>query len=410
MPITTLLFDLDDTLLGNDINQFIQPYLTSFAEHMSLVTPPQNFLSGLLAGTQEMMANRDPRRTLQQRFAEQFYPKANAPASTLNLRIDSFYSEQFGRLRSETRLIPAARDAVQWALNSGLQVVVATNALFPRTAILQRLAWAGVSADEFPFALITTYEFMHFAKPLPEYYAETLAWLDRRPEEALMIGDDWSQDIVPAHQAGLRTFWVAADSAQAPANTAHPLGQGSLAQFLSWAKESLSAIEPLPASPRSVRAGQAGVLAVIVESVRGLPQVDWGRRPSPESWSLTEIMCHLRDGEVEVNLPRVKRILEEENPFLSAAAIDGWARERNYQTQSGPEALEAFVAAREEKLAILDRLSPDDWKRPARHAVFGPTTLQELVTFINEHDRLHLRQIRENVGKSQIPKSQTPML
>lgn len=410
MPLTTLLFDLDDTLLGNDINQFIQPYMARFAEHMSLVTPPQNFLSGLLAGTREMMDNHDPRRTLQQRFAEQFYPLANAPAATLDPQIETFYTEKFKGLRSETWVIPAAREAVQWALSSGLQVAVATNALFPRTAILQRLEWAGVSAIEFPYALITTYEFMHFAKPRPEYFAETLAWLDRRPEEAMMVGNDWSQDIAPAHEAGLRTFWIAPNTAQPPANTAHPTGQGSLAQFLSWAKETLNSIEPLPATPRSMRATQVGALAVILGSARGLPEADWGWRPTPESWSLTEIACHLRDGEIEVNLPRVKRILEEDNPFISAVALDEWAAERHYQSQSGPEALEAFANAREEKLALLDGLSPDDWKRPARHAVFGPTTLQELVTFTNEHDRLHLRQMRGNLGQGPNPDSQPPML
>ena len=410
MPLTTLLFDLDDTLLGNDINQFIQPYMTRFAEHMTPVTPPQKFLSGFMTGTREMIDNRDPRRTLQQRFAEQFYPIASAPAAALDPYIETFYAEKFGNLQNETRIIPAARETVGWAFDSKLQVAVATNALFPRTAILQRLDWAGVSAAEFPYALITTFEFMHFAKPRPEYYAETLAWLDCRPEEAMMIGNDWSQDIAPAHEAGLRSFWVAADLVAPPANTAHPVGRGSLAQFLSWAKVNLNSVEPLPATPRSVRAAQAGALAVIIESIRGLSEAEWVRRPSPKSWSLAEIVCHLRDGEIEVNLPRLKRILEEDNPFISAVALDEWAQERNYQSQSGPEALETFVKAREEKLAILDGHSPEAWKRPARHAVFGPTTLQELVAFTNEHDRLHLRQIRENLNKSQNPKPQSPML
>src|SRR5574341_812870 len=48
------------------------------------------------------------------------------------------------------------------------------------------------------------------------------------------------------------------------------------------------------------------------------------------------------------------------------------------------------------RLALLDGLSPADWQRPARHAVFGPTTLQELLAItIIEHDRLHLRQLKE---------------
>ena len=39
----------------------------------------------------------------------------------------------------------------------------------------------------------------------------------------------------------------------------------------------------------------------------------------------------------------------------------------------------------------------DEWKRKARHAIFGPTDLQELVKFMVEHDKLHIRQIRSTI-------------
>jgi len=400
MAINTLLFDLDDTLLGNDIEKFIVPYLQRLAAHLSPFVSPEQFAAGLMTGTQRMMTNDDPRRTLEETFAEQFYPALNISPETLGPHINSFYAEHFGSLRSGATALPAARELMRWAFDSGLKVVIATNALFPRTAILQRLAWAGVSADEFPYALITSFEFMHFAKPDPKYYAEALTWLDRRPEETLMIGNDWYQDIAPASAMGINTFWIAPADLAPPANTARPVGQGDLAQFLAWArdKKGLKDVEPLPVTSRSARAQQTGTLAVMQEIARGLNQVDWQRRPAPEAWSVTEIVCHLRDVELEVNLPRLRRVLEESNPFISAIDSDVWATERDYQAQPGPAALAAFVTARRETLAWLNGRSDADWERPARHAIFGPTTLQELVSFTNEHDRLHLRQMRENLG------------
>ncbi|MBI3242316.1 MAG: DinB family protein [Chloroflexi bacterium] len=400
MSINTLLFDLDDTLLGNNTEKFIIPYLQRFAAHLAPVVSPEAFTAGLMIGTQKMVANDDPRRTLAQTFAEQFYPAVNLSPETLHPYIASFYAERFGSLRRETTAIPAAKELMRWAFSSGLKVAIATNALFPRTAILQRLAWAGVSADEFPYALVTSYEFMHFAKPSPEYYAETLTWLDRRPEETLMIGNDWHQDIAPAHAMGINTFWVAPADSAPPANSAHPVGQGDIAQFLAWARErdGLENVEPLPPTPRSARAQQAGTLAVMMELVRPLSQADWQSRPTPDSWSLAEIVCHLRDVEIEVNLPRLKRVLEEANPFISAIDSDIWAAERDYQSQPGPAALQVFAEARRETLALLDHLTDADWGRPARHAIFGPTTLCELVRFTNEHDRLHLRQMRGNLS------------
>jgi len=42
---------------------------------------------------------------------------------------------------------------------------------------------------------------------------------------------------------------------------------------------------------------------------------------------------------------------------------------------------------------LLANLSPGDWKRTARHSIFGPTHLQELVSFIASHDRSHIQQV-----------------
>jgi len=47
-------------------------------------------------------------------------------------------------------------------------------------------------------------------------------------------------------------------------------------------------------------------------------------------------------------------------------------------------------------LALMDGLQAE-WDRPARHAIFGPTSLQELVGFMAEHDRLHVRQAFEAI-------------
>jgi FMN phosphatase YigB (HAD superfamily) len=402
MPITTLFFDLDDTLLGNDIEKFIPPYFRSFAAHVSGVVDPQLFIKRVLAGTEAMIANTDPRRTLEQVFYDTFYPGLGVTADQLAPYIDSYYAEQFAGLQNETSPIPAAREAVQWALESGLRVVVATNALFPRSAILQRLAWAGVSADDFNYSLITTIEFMHFAKPQPEYFAEVLALTESRPEEVLMVGNDWLQDITPASEMGIHTFWIAPPNSPLPANHARPVGAGPLADFLNWARTpgNLQSLTPLPASPRGVRAHQAASLAAFVESTRRLPAEAWQQRPREGEWSPTEIACHLRDVELEVNLPRLRKVLAESNPFISAVESDPWALARDYQSQSGPAALADFADARREKIALLDGLSLDQWQRPARHAIFGPTTLQELVALTVEHDRVHLKQIKENLRLS----------
>lgn len=105
-------------------------------------------------------------------------------------------------------------------------------------------------------------------------------------------------------------------------------------------------------------------------------------------------MCHLRDVDQEVNLPRMHSVIEADDPFISAADTDPWAVERDYQSQSGPEALKEFMRVREELHRFLAEQPETIWGRTARHAIFGPTHLAEMVGWILDHDRIHLEQLR----------------
>ena len=72
---------------------------------------------------------------------------------------------------------------------------------------------------------------------------------------------------------------------------------------------------------------------------------------------------------------------------------DPWASERQYINQDGHSAFEEFIQARLELLELLSNLNQDDWIKPARHAIFGPTQLKELVDINASHDRMHIQQV-----------------
>ena len=56
------------------------------------------------------------------------------------------------------------------------------------------------------FAAYTTYEDCHFCKPNPKYYQELLEKLQLKPEECVMVGNDFDEDIVPTEGLGMKTF------------------------------------------------------------------------------------------------------------------------------------------------------------------------------------------------------------
>ncbi|MEJ2753088.1 MAG: hypothetical protein P8169_10515, partial [Chloroflexota bacterium] len=76
------------------------------------------------------------------------------------------------------------------------------------------------------------------------------------------------------------------------------------------------------------------------------PEIDWHWRPDESSWSLTEVMCHLRDVEREVHLARYLAVLSRDNPFLSGVTSDEWAAARAYYEQDGREAAVSFLELR----------------------------------------------------------------
>jgi len=234
--LKAILFDLDDTLLGNAMDTFILAYFQALTQHVARLIPPERLISELLRATRAMEANDGNGPTNEEMFAAAFYPALGYEPAALRPIFDQFYAEEFPKLRSLTQRLPEARPLVAWAFERGLQVAIATNPLFPRSPIEQRLEWAGVPVNEFEYALVTTYEDMHATKAHPAYYREILARLGREPEECLMVGDDWKRDIVPAVAVGIPGYWVTASSATPPpleggTRGGELVGQGTLADL-----------------------------------------------------------------------------------------------------------------------------------------------------------------------------------
>jgi FMN phosphatase YigB (HAD superfamily) len=228
--LRAVLFDLDDTLLGNSMDTFLPAYFQALTRYLDHLIPPERLIAQLMYATEAMDANHNRHATNEEAFASAFYPALKPDRSTLERLFRNFYAEEFPKLQSLTRRRPEARSLVEWALERGLQVAVATNPLFPRVAVEQRLAWAGVSVDHFSYALVTTYENMHATKSHPAYYREILSRLRRRPDECLMVGDSWEMDVLQASSVGLQVYWVADEDKQ-PSQDVALAGRGSLGEL-----------------------------------------------------------------------------------------------------------------------------------------------------------------------------------
>lgn len=388
--INTLLIDLDDTLLLNDMDRFLPVYLDSISKFMVDLVPQEKFISELMRGTQAMLENKDPERTLEQVFADIFYPAISIPQSEMQIAFDRFYREVYPDLRELTQPVPESRALIKFALEQEMIVVIATNPLFPRLAVEQRLDWAGIPSSDFSYNIVTSYECFHFAKPKSEYYAEILALLGVHPHQAAMIGNDAELDLLPAQSLGMAIFQVAS-------NPINGIPGGDLGHAQEWITQAHKEADASAIyQPSAIMSRLRGNLSALLNLTKDVDQNIWQSRPAQNEWSPTEVLCHLRDVELEVNIPRMEIILNETDPFLSAADPDSWAEERDYIRQSGPDAMATLTKARKHiTLQTLDRTRESEWSRRARHAILGPTTLAEIMTVATEHELLHLKQLKE---------------
>jgi HAD superfamily hydrolase (TIGR01549 family) len=225
--IQSLLLDLDDTLLGNEVDAFMKGYFGLLSDYAGKMFDASTFMPKLMTATQAMIKDTDPTFTNDQVFWRSFEVLIDGKRDELEPFFQAFYEQEFGRLRLTTQQRPAAATIIRAAREQGLSIVVATNPLFPRIAIEQRLEWAGIPVGDHDFALVTCYENMHAAKPQQAYYREILAAIGVEPDQALMVGDDWQNDILPAAAVGLHTFWIAPNDAVADDPTLIS-GRGSL--------------------------------------------------------------------------------------------------------------------------------------------------------------------------------------
>lgn len=203
--ITTLLFDLDNTLLENNMDRFVPEFLYALAARFGHLFSRDWFIQQVLICTQKMVVDQDPSKTNQDVFFENLVRRLGHPLSVLKPILDQFYAQDFDRLKLLAKRVPEAKDTMQEAFNQGYKVAIATNPIFPLGAMMSRLNWAGIS--DFQYALVTSYEVMHFCKPHAGYYREILNILDVKVHQCLMVGDDIKNDL-PALSIGIRTFLV----------------------------------------------------------------------------------------------------------------------------------------------------------------------------------------------------------
>ena len=203
MKLTTVLFDLDGTLLPMDQDQFVKGYFGLLTQKIApRGYDPKQLIDAVWAGTAAMVKN-DGSQTNEAVFWQKFAQLFGQEALADKPLFDSFYAGEFQAARAFCGHNPQAANAVRAMRGAGSRVVLATNPIFPAVAIETRLGWVGLSQADFDY--VTAYENSRRSKPSPGYYRDILSHLGRRGEECLMVGNDAEEDMV-ARELGMEVF------------------------------------------------------------------------------------------------------------------------------------------------------------------------------------------------------------
>ncbi|MCR1897877.1 HAD family hydrolase [Irregularibacter muris] len=201
--INTFLFDLDGTLLPLDMDHFIKIYFGEMAKKLSQHIPSDKIANYIWQATNHMVKNTDPKMTNMEVFAHHFTQSTGKNFEELSPIFEEFYLNEFMKTKIACTSHPLVKEIIELLKEKGYTLVLATNPLFPKRAVLHRLEWAGLKEED--FTLITSYETMHACKPNIEYYQEILEKTHKTSQECMMIGNDVEEDLV-AEKLGITTF------------------------------------------------------------------------------------------------------------------------------------------------------------------------------------------------------------
>jgi hypothetical protein len=110
-------------------------------------------------------------------------------------------------------------------------------------------------------------------------------------------------------------------------------------------------------------------------------------------WSAAEVLAHLRAAD-DIQAYRAYAILARDAPPLPAFDERRWAEVVGYAALPIRESLAVYAGKRGELVAMLRRITPEEWDRTCQHETLGALTLWAQLSNLAEHEEEHLAQLK----------------
>lgn len=219
----------------------------------------------------------------------------------------------------------------------------------------------------YPIIYVSDARSSHYLKPSLHYFAELLARSTLEPDEVLFVHED-SNALQLFHQLGIETWNVRGGKAA-----------GASSELLLY--------------PDAVRAQLEANISALYGLLNDVDHGEWQSILIPNEWTIAQNVAHLIEKEIYNYRPLILKMLQDSDTFITEYATSLHPAVDPLYKTSPIAMLNHLLRERTVTVSLLQNLDDGLWERAFQHSVFGTTTLIEMVYFMAQHDRMHLRQI-----------------
>lgn len=205
--LNTFLFDLDGTLLYMDHYAFGTTYFNDIKEiYVSCGGKDGDaFMKSTFMKAVKAMKENDGKKTNAAVFNEIMFSECDCDTDAFLNVVDGYYLDGFKKVQDTTKPLDYMVKSITALKNAGFTVALATDPMFPISAVKERMLWANLNIDD--FAHVPTYDFHSYCKPNPNFFYEILTKLNKSPDECMMVGNSTYNDM-PSIDAGIPCYML----------------------------------------------------------------------------------------------------------------------------------------------------------------------------------------------------------
>jgi hypothetical protein len=135
------------------------------------------------------------------------------------------------------------------------------------------------------------------------------------------------------------------------------------------------------------------VVTGLRQAAAAIPAAAWYTPPAPDQPTPHQVLAHLRAIESQAIVVRLRRILDESEPYLPLFDDDGWMAAHYDPNEPVQSILDDYASLRQQELSWLRDIPSAVWNRTARHPWWGVRALQWWVEQCLLVARQHLEQL-----------------